>query len=418
MKIAMSSAIALSLALSAPNPVYADLKDALIGGVIGAAINQSVRNSQAQKRATAKRTTRTVKNRANVPASLNSQFTRDERRQIQTSLNNMGLNVGVVDGSLGPKSRAAISQFQASRGEAATGQMTRAQFLALTGVGFAAPAPAFADRQLNLNEVVMLQQSLQRLGFYRGTIDGINGAGTQNARAAFLASQGQNPMQVPQVQSLAMASTAAGYTLPQNLMQEAQAQFAAASGATGFGAAPVPQSNFGQLPQQNNQFGTPTTSAGFATPPPPQPVFGAQPATQGTAGFAPQTAPQQQPLFGAPTQQQMPQQQQQPLFGAPAQAAPQPQQVQPIQQPQNNAIFASTGGATAPQQQIVVAPQQAPSALDIFAPQSTGQPAAVAQQPTQPAVLQPVAPQPQQQGAAAPVMTFTAPATDASLLSN
>lgn len=404
MKIALSSVIALSLSFTVPNPVYADLKDALIGGVIGAAINQGVRNNQAKKRSTVKRTTRTTKKRANVPASLNSQFSRNERRQIQTSLNNMGLNVGVVDGSLGRKSRAAIAQFQAGRGEAATGQMTRPQFLALTGVGFAAATPAFADRQLSLNEVVMLQQSLQRLGFYRGTIDGINGAGTQNARTNFLATQGRNPTQVTQVQSLALSAAAAGYQLPQNLIQEAQAQLAAANGANGFGTAPAPQSGFGQMPQPN-QFGNTTTSAGFGTQPT-QPAFGTQPVPQGNAGFGVQAAPQQQPLFGAPTQ--------------PTQVAPQPQQIQPTQQPQSGAIFASTGGAAATQQQqqVLVAPQQAQTSLDIFAPQNTEQPqqpAVVAQQPAQPLVMQPAAPQ---QAGTAPVMTFSTPAADASLLSN
>lgn len=405
MKIALSSVTALSLAFTVPNPVYADLKDALIGGVIGAAINQGVRNNQAKKRSTVQRTTRTTKKRANVPASLNSKFSRNERRQIQTSLNSMGLNVGVVDGSLGRNSRAAISQFQAGRGEAATGQMTRAQFLALTGVGFAAAAPAFADRQLNLNEVVMLQQSLQRLGFYRGTIDGLNGAGTQNARLNFLAGQGRNPTQVTQVQSLALSATAAGYQLPQNLMQEAQAQLAAANGINGFGAAPTPQAGFGQQ-QQPNLFGTPTTSAGFGTQPP-QPAFGSQPIQQGNAGFGVQAAPQQQPLFGAPTQ--------------PAQVAP---QIQPVQQPQSGAIFASTGGAVAQQQQqqILVAPQQAQTSLDIFAAQITTQPqqpAAVKQQPARPLFVQPIAPNTATpQAGAAPVMTFAAPATDASLLSN
>jgi hypothetical protein len=278
--------------------------------------------------------------------------------------------------------------------------------LALTGVGFAAAAPAFGDRQLNLNEVVMLQQSLQRLGFYQGTIDGVNGAGTQNARASFLANQGRNPAQVTQVQSLALSANAAGYTLPQNLVQEAQAQFAAANGATGFGAAPTTQAGFGQLPQAN-QFGTAPASAGFATQPTQQ-AFGTPPVPQGNAGFGVQAAPQQQPLFGAPTQ--------------PAQVTPQPQQIQPAQQPQSGAIFASTGGPVAPQQQqILLTPQAAQTSLDIFAPQNTPQPqqpTAVAQQTAQPLASQPIAPTTPQQAGTAPVMTFSAPATDAGLLSN
>lgn len=41
---------------------------------------------------------------------------RQENRQVQSALNYFGYHVGVVDGSIGPRSRAAISQYQAQMG--------------------------------------------------------------------------------------------------------------------------------------------------------------------------------------------------------------------------------------------------------------------------------------------------------------
>lgn len=420
MKKSVSSIFALSLAFAIPNPALADLKDVAIGAAIGAVINQGINNSKNKKAAPAQK----KKTYSNAAPSLNSQFNLSERMQIQTSLNGMGLNVGGVDGALGPKSRRAISQFQASRGQAQTGQLTREQFVALTGIGFATANTLMPDRRLVQNEVVMLQQSLQGAGFYNGPIDGVDGAGTQNARVGFLVSQNRNPAQTTQVQSLVLAASAAGFQAPQYLVQEAQTQMAAANNATGFGFAPQqqqlngqfgavpvttpgfgaqPQGNagFGQQalqPQQNNGFGAqaPQQAAGFGAQAPQQNNgFGAQ-APQQNNGFgaqAPVTASQNTPLFGAAPQQQMqpapqqqlqaaPQQQQQPLF--PQNQQPQ-QQLQPAQQGQ--ALFASTGTAAGqPQQQqlVTTAPQQQQpqSSLDVFSiPNAQQQQAATTGQP-------------------------------------
>ena len=70
---------------------------ALLGGlIIGGAIASEVHKNKQR------RTQRTYSNSAAYSAQ------RQQNRQVQTALNYFGYNVGTVDGSIGPRSRAAV----------------------------------------------------------------------------------------------------------------------------------------------------------------------------------------------------------------------------------------------------------------------------------------------------------------------
>lgn len=102
---------ALMLALGAAHTTRAEADafvGGLVGGIIGGAIGSNVRT---QPRRTYTRT---------IVASPQ----RHQNRQIQTALNHFGFNVGSVDGALGPRSRAGISQYQGYLGFPTTGQLT------------------------------------------------------------------------------------------------------------------------------------------------------------------------------------------------------------------------------------------------------------------------------------------------------
>ncbi|MEL6548993.1 MAG: peptidoglycan-binding domain-containing protein [Pseudomonadota bacterium] len=408
-------------------PAHADGKDVFLGAVLGAIASEAVRSNRQSNQQT---TRRVVRQQA---PSLNSQFSRAERVEIQSALANQGYAIGTIDGILGQNSRRVIGQWQASRGEAQTGQLTRAQYVALVSGAAGAPV-TFAARPLNRNEVVLLQEGLQRLGYYRGGIDGQQGPGTRGGTTAFLASQGFSQGQLTPVQTLVLARQAAGLGSPTYLQTEASGQMAASPfGApqqqSPFGAAPTQQATFGAAPQTG--FGAP--QQGFGAPQGgQQALFGAPQQQQGTFGAVPQQGQQavfgavpQQGGFGTPQQGQqatfgtVPQQGgfgaqqqsgQQPVFGAapPAQTqqgtfgVPQGQQAgtfgtgqPPVQQtfgvaPQAQGNqFAPQGGQLNAQPPMQ---QQAPaSTLDIFSGSGAGQqpaPAAPA-----PAVPQSTAPQ-------------------------
>lgn len=88
----------------------------IVGGVIGGIIGGAIVNEANKKRS--KRVYRkTTKSRV-------SSATRAANREVQTSLNYFGFPVGTVDGALGRRSRAAISQYQAMMGYPATGYLT------------------------------------------------------------------------------------------------------------------------------------------------------------------------------------------------------------------------------------------------------------------------------------------------------
>lgn len=104
-------------------PALAD-GDALTGGIIGGAIAAEGN----KKRKTTTRSTRSK------PASSGiSSATRAANRDVQTALNTFGFPVGTPDGSLGPKSRTAISQYQVFMGYPATGQLTEVERAILVG---------------------------------------------------------------------------------------------------------------------------------------------------------------------------------------------------------------------------------------------------------------------------------------------
>ena len=339
LKYSLATALIASLAVVAPHKADADLKDALLGAAVGAMVNQTINNNSrgSTQRVTPQRTTR--KSSSSRPATLNGSYTRSERIEIQTALNAQGFPVGVVDGSLGRKSRDAISRFQATRGEPITGQLTRSQFIALTTPGATMSTAPASGRSLDRQEVAMLQHSLSMLGLYRSSVDGLDGPGTRAATAEFLAMQGRNAVNTTAVQTLVLAATAARQQVPPALMQEAQSTMANAAPQNGFGAAPA--TPFGQQP---------TT-----------PVFGAPAAS----GFG-QTAGQTQPVFGQPagmpSAQPFDQQPQQPAgqmaqqpFGQPAPAASQPQPLfstTATTAPQGGAPQAGTPATTAPQQPL------------------------------------------------------------------
>ncbi len=105
---------ALGLALCAGHASRADADafiGGLVGGIIGGAIGSNVRTQprQSQPRYTQPRT-----------ASPQSQ----QNREVQSALNHFGFHVGTPDGSLGPRSRAGISQYQAYLGFPTSGQLT------------------------------------------------------------------------------------------------------------------------------------------------------------------------------------------------------------------------------------------------------------------------------------------------------
>jgi len=114
-----ASAVALSLAL-APLPAAADFAGGLIGGIIGGVIAGEMNKGQR----------RTTTQRRTAPAANPE---REANREVQTALNYFNYPVGTPDGSLGPKSRAAISQYQAFMGNPVTGQLTEFERTILVG---------------------------------------------------------------------------------------------------------------------------------------------------------------------------------------------------------------------------------------------------------------------------------------------
>lgn len=122
MTVATTCAFAAALALTPAEPVRADAGDAIAGAIVGGLIGHAIAKDQQRRKAT---TTTRSSTKAAKPAKPGiSAAQREQNREVQTALNQFGYNVGTPDGSIGPKSRAAISQYQATLGYPPTGQLT------------------------------------------------------------------------------------------------------------------------------------------------------------------------------------------------------------------------------------------------------------------------------------------------------
>ena len=113
--IATSALVAsMSLAPVGPmaTPALADGTDVVAGLIIGGILGSAIANGNKKKKST----------KAAVPAMSAEQ--RAANKEVQVSLNYFGYNVGTPDGSIGPKSRAAISEYQAFLGYPATGELS------------------------------------------------------------------------------------------------------------------------------------------------------------------------------------------------------------------------------------------------------------------------------------------------------
>lgn len=86
----------------------------LIGGIIGGAIGANARP------------------RSSGGGGGVSSVTREQNRAVQSALNFFGFDAGVPDGSFGPRTRSAISAYQAYLGYPATGQITEIERQILT----------------------------------------------------------------------------------------------------------------------------------------------------------------------------------------------------------------------------------------------------------------------------------------------
>ena len=113
-----SGLLAASVAFTHPIPAFAD-GDAIVGGIIGGIIGGAiVAESNKKKPRTTTTSTRTY------VANPAAQAQRAANREVQVALNYFGFPVGTPDGAIGPRSRSAIAEYQATMGYPATGQLT------------------------------------------------------------------------------------------------------------------------------------------------------------------------------------------------------------------------------------------------------------------------------------------------------
>lgn len=125
--------------------------------------------------------------------------------QVQERLRQMGAYAGRVDGVWGPDSQSALERFQQGRGLQVSGQLNQATAATLglnpvellsarsgpvSGAGADAAPLAATSNTLSRGAVRNVQSRLRALGFYRGTVDGAWGAGTQAAIERFQQGRG------------------------------------------------------------------------------------------------------------------------------------------------------------------------------------------------------------------------------------
>ncbi|KEO59935.1 peptidoglycan-binding domain-containing protein [Thioclava indica] len=126
-KALIISALSLAVTFGPVGPVAAGGSD-IVGGVIGGIIGGAIVNEANRNRTTR---TRTVTKRYYKKPTMSS-AQREQNREVQTSLNHFGWNVGTPDGVLGRNSRAGVSQYQAYMKFPITGKLGEMERTILT----------------------------------------------------------------------------------------------------------------------------------------------------------------------------------------------------------------------------------------------------------------------------------------------
>ena len=122
----VAASAAASLALSPASTALADAGDAIAGGIIGGIIGGAIVNESNKKK-------RYVRRSPSYHYSGISSSQRAQNREVQVALNYFGYPVGAADGVIGSRSRSAISQYQATLGYPATGNLTEYERNLLVG---------------------------------------------------------------------------------------------------------------------------------------------------------------------------------------------------------------------------------------------------------------------------------------------
>jgi peptidoglycan hydrolase-like protein with peptidoglycan-binding domain len=121
-KAIATTALVASVSFAPVNPLvraaHADGRDVVAGMIIGGIIGSAITNENNKKKST-----KSSKAKVKAKPSMSAEQ-REANKEVQVALNYFGYPVGTPDGSIGPKSRAAISEYQAFLGYPATGQLT------------------------------------------------------------------------------------------------------------------------------------------------------------------------------------------------------------------------------------------------------------------------------------------------------
>ncbi|MDZ4136179.1 MAG: peptidoglycan-binding domain-containing protein, partial [Paracoccaceae bacterium] len=136
MKVIASTCIAAAMIVGPVQQAAAD--NALVGGIVGGIIGGVIVNEATKNRNAAPRTT---------TRSTASNSQRAANRETQVALNYFGFPVGTPDGAFGPRSRAAVTEYQVVMGFPATGVLNSFERDLLVGSYYRAQSGGYATSQ-------------------------------------------------------------------------------------------------------------------------------------------------------------------------------------------------------------------------------------------------------------------------------
>ena len=197
LKSATALVVCLGLATQlAPTPAQAGKAEAIIFGAIATAvvIDQAVKAQERQRhyRPVQKARPQRYKKPRQVRRPV-VQVNYAENMKIQTSLNTLGYNAGVVDGVIGGGTRGAIRTFQIDIDANPTGVLSANQKAVLFDratreeAGVADNDSPTFDQAETGNNVADIQAALNELGYEAGNPDGVMGENTVDAIMEFQA---------------------------------------------------------------------------------------------------------------------------------------------------------------------------------------------------------------------------------------